>query len=44
MSDYTGSHADKVHNIDLGLKVRALHRCSSSVKIYGMPDAKELAR
>jgi hypothetical protein len=42
--DYTGRHTVKVHNINLGLKVRVLMWFGSHVKVYDTPDAAELAR
>jgi uncharacterized membrane protein YgcG len=42
--DYTGRQTVKVHNINLGLKVKVLFWFGSGIKIYDTPDAAELAR
>jgi hypothetical protein len=41
---HSGRYAVKVHNINLGLRVRVSHRFGSFDGIYDTPDAVELAR
>jgi hypothetical protein len=42
--DHTGRYAVKVHNINLGLRVRVSHWFGLFDRIYDTPDAVELVR